>query len=219
MKNATAVGATLSYLDRVRLVLVIATAWAAFPSAAAASGCPPRLDWQGAAYYGASAPRPVETGALLGTGLRPACAGFPSTPQRDVPVHRIPGISARVAVAVGGDANTHWPAAGFFPQHRSHPLFGEVRIVRPGGLRCGRRVVVWEDEVPLTPSVYEPLRLRRGFAEVRVGTGTRFTGRRLAGLPYAERGDRVRVRGRRCVRTDHRVRVIRPLSVRILRRR
>ena len=203
----------------MRLVLVIATALAAFPTAAAASGCPPRLDWQGAAYYGASAPRPVASGAFLGIGLRPACAGFPSTPKQEVAVHRIPGVDDRVAVALAGDTSTLWPAAGFFPQSRSHPLFGKVRIVRPGTLRCGRRVAVFEDEVPLQPSLYEPLRLRRGFTEIRVGADTRFAGRRVAGLPYAERGDTVRVRGRRCIRTDHRVRVIRPDSVRIIARR
>ncbi len=153
--------------------------------------------------------------------MQPGCSetvdGEP-IPPREVTLRRVDSSPARVAVAVDGDAQSVWAAAGFFVQHRTHPLFGRVVVKRPERPRCARRRVVFSGEVARQPTVYEPLMFRRGFTEVRVGARTVFRGRRLHGLPYADAGDALRVVGRRCWRSDHRVRVIRPLSIRIVAR-
>ena len=98
-------------------------------SPAGAGSCAARITWHGAVYFGQTFASLPPSTLTLGTGGRPTCrdshggeAGASST----VEVRRLPGVDPRIAVAVGGEQNVGYLAAGYFVVLPDHPLHGAL---------------------------------------------------------------------------------------------
>jgi Family of unknown function (DUF6281) len=101
----------------------------ASPDLVSGSACAARITWDGTVYYGQTFPSRLPATLTLGTGGRPTCrdshggeAGASST----VEVRRLSGVEPRVAVAVQGEPEHAYLAAGYFIQLPSHPLHGAI---------------------------------------------------------------------------------------------
>ena len=117
-------------LTAALLVAVCAGCGASEHRVSGGSGsCADRITWQGAVYYGELFPSHLPATLTLGTGGRPTCrdsnggeAGASST----VDVRRLAGVDPRVAVAIRGEPDVAYLAAGYFLQLPSHPLHHAV---------------------------------------------------------------------------------------------
>jgi hypothetical protein len=95
------------------------------PDLVSGGACAARITWDGTVYYGQVFPSRLPATLTLGTGGRPTCrdsyggeAGASST----VDVRRLAGVDPRVAVAVRGEPDAAYLAAGYFVELPSHPL-------------------------------------------------------------------------------------------------
>jgi len=171
------------------------------------------VEYRGAFYPGATPVKgeAIEQGRPLDGGRYPGCDDFivvgpdgkrqneppPSTPADLV---RVEGVRAAIAVAVRDDPGA-FLAPGYLAGVRSHPLHTAF-YAKPSRRPCARGArVTRSGTLPFQPGFGKRLVLERGSREtdLEVEPSTRIRGvRTRAGLPYFDRGDRLRVTGRRC---------------------
>jgi uncharacterized protein DUF6281 len=177
--------------------------------------CASRITWQGAVYYGQLFPAQLPATLTLGTGGRPTCmdsnggeAGASST----VDVRRLAGVDPRVAVAVRGEPDVAYLAAGYFLQLPSHPLHDAVTWpARALNELIGCRLsppLRLEGATRYGPSLSLDVSKRDGIAQryVRadqvllfVDGKTRVDGLERNGLPYVPAGTMVAVEAVGCL--------------------
>jgi hypothetical protein len=158
--------------------------------------CAESLRFNGERYLGTALRLPH--GSRVGGGVVPACRA--DDEDQEVEVVRIDGVPPAVAVTFkGAPADQVFLAPGFFTALPSNPLHSEFdRGAFPRPRRCsgsfsGSGVVA---RTPTTNDV--AVRIDGREIVPRVHLETRIVGFRRAGEPYLQRGDFVRIRGRRC---------------------
>jgi Family of unknown function (DUF6281) len=107
------------------LLVCVGCSSGASPDLVSGGVCAARITWDGTVYYGQTFPSRLHATLTLGTGGRPTCrdshggeAGASST----VEVRRLSGVDPRVAVAVRGEPDAAYLAAGYFIELPGHPL-------------------------------------------------------------------------------------------------
>ena len=183
-----------------------------------AGSCAARITWHGAVYYGELFPSHLPATLTLGTGGRPTCrdsnggeAGASST----VDVRRLAGVDPRVAVAVRGEPDVAYLAAGYFLQLPSHPLHGSIawaprslneligcRLTQPlrieGATRYGPSLSLDVSKRDETARRY----VRADEVPLFVDGKTRVEDLERNGLPYVPAGTRVAVEAVGCLTRD-----------------
>ena len=171
-------------------------------SGAESGSCASAIQFNGELYLGLALRIPP--GDPAGTGVVPACDD--EDQDREVTVLRLEGISPAIAVTWDGALEEEvFVAPGYFTVLPSHPLHDALRrraggFPRPRG--CTSRFS-GTAVVTRTPTSND-VRVRIGGRHVvpRVHEATRIVGFRRAAQPYLQRGDFVRIRGRRCELPD-----------------
>jgi hypothetical protein len=155
------------------------------------------------------APRPKAGGPVAG-GLEPGCNdGGPIEPDVETGVRAVSGVPPEVAVYHESGTSTIYLNTGFFAELPDHPLHDRLygSPDRPRNRVRGRACRL-DAEVSSTGNLV----VRDGERPVVVGVDarTRITGFDRGGLPYLERGDRLRIHGFGCARDVMQARRIEP---------
>lgn len=183
----------------------------------AGGSCAARITWHGAVYYGERFPSRLPATLALGTGGRPTCRdsnGGEAGASTAVEVRRLAGVDPRVAVAVRGEREVAYLAAGYFLELPSHPLHGAIEW-SPRSLNelsgCARPLAMQvEGTIRYGPSpmldVSERDRVARRYvgSEVLLFVDAHTRVERLSrnGLPYVAQGAAVAVDAVGCLMRD-----------------
>jgi hypothetical protein len=176
-------------------------------------------------YWGNAVREPLMLGEELGTGVIPSCSDTSPpdpTPEQNVTVRALAGISADVAVALERDPTTSpgehtvYLAPGFLVQNPAHPLHdtlygGPEEPNEERGFEC-EPPVRFQARAATTPgsvvfrvesedAAVAPL-LERHEGDVFVDANTRVSGLEREGVPYVAEGDEFELVVRACSRGD-----------------
>lgn len=185
--------------------------------ASAGGSCTARITWHGAVYYGERFPSRLPATLALGIGGRPTCKdsnGGEAGASTAVEVRRLAGVDPRVAVAVRGEREHAYLAAGYFLELPSHPLHGAIEWSRRSSnelIGCARSPEMRiEGTIRYGPSPLLEVSGRDRVARRYVGSeallfvDARTRVERLSrnGLPYVAQGTEVAVDAVGCLARD-----------------
>ena len=164
--------------------------------------CADGLLLNGELYYGTpiAGPDPKAGGPVEG-GVQPGCNdGGPHEPDAEIGVREVSGVPPEVAVYRQWGTSTTYLNAGYPTELPDHPLHDRIygSPDRPRRRERGERCRI-DGEVRETWG--HPIVTFKGRSViVGIDARTRVTGFDRDGLPYFERGDRLRIQGYGCAR-------------------
>ena len=187
--------------------------------------CAAVVVFDGITYWGNALREPLEPAEKLGPGVIPSCGDTSPpdpTPEQNVTVRALAGISPNVAVAVERDPTTSsgehtvYLAPGYLVQSAAHPLHDTLYSSRDEpneerGFEC-KPPVKFQARAATTPggvvfrvesedAAVAPL-LERHEGEVFVDAQTGVSGLEREGLPYVAEGDEFELIVRACAGDD-----------------
>jgi hypothetical protein len=157
---------------------------------------------RGEVYLGTSIPGPdPKAGGPVEGGVQPGCNdGGPYEPDAEIGLREVSGVPPEVAVYRERGTSTIYLNTGYLTELPDHPLHDRIHGSRDRPRRRARGKPCRIDGEVRETWGYPVVSVEGRTVIVGVSARTRVTGFDRDGLPYLERGDRLRIHGHGCAR-------------------